>query len=80
MLLFSHSHIYFFGDMNYRINPQGLNIRQYASGSEFRTLLGADQLIHQKKLNRVFKGYKEGDITFRPTFKYDLHSDNWDSR
>ena len=32
-----------------------------------------------RKVERVLRGYKEGDITFSPTFKYDLNTDNWDS-
>lgn len=27
----------------------------------------------------VFHGYQEGPLLFRPTYKYDLHSDNYDT-
>ena len=27
----------------------------------------------------VFHGYLEGPLLFRPTYKYDLHSDTYDS-
>ena len=27
----------------------------------------------------VFHGYQEGPLLFRPTYKYDLHSDTYDS-
>lgn len=30
--------------------------------------------------NRVFSGYKEGIITFLPTYKYDNGSDEYDTR
>lgn len=74
-----HNHIYFFGDMNYRIPPQDLDIRRMASTNQFKTLLSLDQLNSQRKIGRVFEGYNEGEITFRPTFKYDLNTDNWDT-
>ena len=28
----------------------------------------------------VFQGFQEGPLLFRPTYKYDLHSDNYDTR
>uniref|UniRef100_A0A6A7FUV4 phosphoinositide 5-phosphatase n=2 Tax=Hirondellea gigas TaxID=1518452 RepID=A0A6A7FUV4_9CRUS len=74
-----HTHIYFFGDMNYRIPPHNVDVRHLASNNEYKTLLSLDQLNIQKGIGRVFKGYNEGEITFRPTFKYDLNTDNWDS-
>ena len=74
------SHIYFLGDMNYRINPCDMNIREVASSADFKILLEYDQLTQQKKQKRIFHKFKEGDITFKPTFKYDVDSDEWDSR
>lgn len=66
--------------MNYRINPCGVDIREVASSEMFKILLENDQLSQQRKLNRIFYKFKEGDITFKPTFKYDVDSDEWDTR
>ncbi|XP_068249219.1 inositol polyphosphate 5-phosphatase OCRL isoform X1 [Palaemon carinicauda] len=74
-----HDHIYFIGDMNYRINPCDLNIRELASSGEFKALLEYEQLLQQKANNRIFHKFTEGEITFKPTFKYDVDSDDWDS-
>lgn len=33
------------------------------------------------KLKIIFKNFKEPEtLNFRPTFKYDINSNNWDSR
>ena len=32
-----------------------------------------------QKDNKCFKGFLEGDITFAPTYKYDLFSDDYDT-
>lgn len=38
-----------------------------------------DQLYHEMQCKRVFNHYNEGIIRFRPTYKYDPGTDNWDS-
>lgn len=74
-----HDHIYFIGDMNYRINPCDLDVRELARSGQFKALLEYEQLLQQKKSNRIFHKFNEGEITFKPTFKYDVDSDEWDS-
>ncbi|KAB7499170.1 Inositol polyphosphate 5-phosphatase OCRL-1, partial [Armadillidium nasatum] len=76
----NHDHIYFFGDMNYRINkPRESDIKTLANKGNLKVLFEYDQLTEQKRIGRIFANYNEGVITFQPTFKYDLNSDNWDS-
>lgn len=73
--------MYWLGDLNYRItdmDPQ-LAKRLIASGS-YEPVLEMDQLKLQHQKKTVFQGYQEGVITFRPTYKYDPGTDEWDSR
>lgn len=46
----------------------------------YDAILVYDQLNQNFRAERVFEKYKEGRITFRPTYKYDTGSDEWDSR
>lgn len=47
---------------------------------DFSELIQLDQLYQEMQRKRVFKNYSEGTIRFRPTYKYDPQTDNWDSR
>lgn len=75
-----HDYVYWFGDMNYRINElNSTQVKTYLNRGDLQTLLIKDQLNQQKDLDRVLKNYVEGPITFPPTYKYDLHSDTFDT-
>jgi len=37
------------------------------------------QLLCQRRDGNVFKGFEEGTINFKPTYKYDPGTDEWDS-
>lgn len=75
-----HDQIYWIGDLNYRItdlDPQ--IVKRMIEENNYTTILKCDQLNIQHKLQHVFAGFTEGPITFRPTYKYDPGTDNWDS-
>ena len=55
-------------------------VRRLADKGQYHILLPNDQLIKQKKEKKCFKGFLEGDIKFKPTYKYDPGTDNWDTR
>lgn len=74
-----HEHIFFFGDMNYRIQPGNFDIKELANSGDYKLLLENDQLNQQRKIKRVFHNFQEGHINFKPSFKYDLFCDDWDS-
>ncbi len=42
-------------------------------------LLGEDQLLQSKSVNEYLSLYKEGEINFLPTYKYDQNSDKYDT-
>lgn len=55
-------------------------VRRLADKAQYEQLLANDQLIKQHKEKKCFKGFQEGNIKFKPTYKYDPGTDNWDTR
>jgi hypothetical protein len=75
------SQVYWLGDLNYRITElDPWLVKDYIDKGNYLPLLEYDQLHQQHSIKNVFASYQEGNITFRPTYKYDPGSDNWDSR
>jgi hypothetical protein len=70
------------GDLNYRIDTMGRDtvIKHVQSGNLAR-LLERDQLLLSRKKNPGFRlrAFRENPITFAPTYKYNLHSDEYDN-
>lgn len=74
--------IFMFGDFNYRINPATIDAtkaKTLIEKEKFSIILEQDQLKEQMRLGHAFSGFTEGPIGFRPTYKYDPLTDNWDS-
>jgi len=81
VMLFLCSQVYWLGDLNYRITElDPWRVKDCIDSGNYLPLLKYDQLHQQHDLKNVFAGYQEGTITFRPTYKYDPGTDDWDSR
>ncbi|OBZ76240.1 Inositol-1,4,5-trisphosphate 5-phosphatase 1 [Grifola frondosa] len=74
-----HDNIIWLADTNYRIDLENERVRHLALSDDFDALLSADQLKQAMDERAVFVGYEEGPLLFRPTYKYDLGSDNYDT-
>jgi hypothetical protein len=75
-----HDIVIWIGDFNYRINNLSNEyVRQKAIAGDLDELLNNDQLINQMLEGKAFYGYQEGPITFRPTYKYDIGTDEFDT-
>ncbi|KAF2746017.1 DNase I-like protein [Sporormia fimetaria CBS 119925] len=70
------------GDLNYRIDamPRNTVIEAVRQGN-LPKLLERDQLLLSKKRNPGFRlrAFNESPITFAPTYKYDVGTDNYDT-
>ncbi|GBP83839.1 Synaptojanin-1 [Eumeta japonica] len=77
--LYSHDYVFWCGDFNYRVDLDKDEIRLLIQQNNLQRVLEQDQLIRQKSQGLVFKNCFEGDITFPPTYKYDLFSDDYDT-
>ena len=67
--------------MNYRIDDMDSDlVRRLADKGQYDILQTNDQLVKQMSEGKCFKRFQEGVINFKPTYKYDPGTDNWDTR
>lgn len=45
----------------------------------FQKLRRKDQLLQEAEKGEVFNGYCEGTLSFKPTYKYNVGSSNYDT-
>lgn len=74
------SHVFFFGDLNYRTHDSSPDEKAHesfpsmtaaeSSPKHYSQLLSRDQLTREKEANRTLHGFEELPITFPPTYKY----------
>jgi endonuclease/exonuclease/phosphatase family metal-dependent hydrolase len=70
------------GDLNYRIDTMGRDtVVNAVKARNLSKLLERDQLLASRRKNPWFKlrAFQELPITFAPTYKYDVGTDNYDS-
>ncbi|XP_052168502.1 LOW QUALITY PROTEIN: type I inositol polyphosphate 5-phosphatase 2 [Oryza glaberrima] len=73
----SHDQIFWFGDLNYRIDMPDAEIRDLVSMKRWDDLLKSDQLTKELTNGNTFAGWKEGLINFPPTYKYETDSSKY---
>ncbi|KAJ8774483.1 hypothetical protein K2173_016929 [Erythroxylum novogranatense] len=73
----SHDQIFWFGDLNYRLNMLDDEIRELIALKHWDELINSDQLNNELRNGHVFEGWKEGVIKFPPTYKYEINSDRY---
>ncbi|PKI46903.1 hypothetical protein CRG98_032714 [Punica granatum] len=73
----SHDQIFWFGDLNYRLNMADSDVRKLVAKKQWNELMNHDQLSKELQVGRVFEGWKEGAINFPPTYKYEINSDGY---
>ncbi|KAF0357476.1 DNase I-like protein [Gigaspora margarita] len=63
---------FWFGDMNYRIDLTREEVDKLINKKQLKTLLCYDQLRKELSNFCYFSNFNEHDITFNPTFKFDI--------
>ncbi|RKP15480.1 Endonuclease/exonuclease/phosphatase [Piptocephalis cylindrospora] len=71
--------IFWMGDLNYRINLPEAKLRPLLDSGSYPSVLEFDQLAMEIKAGRVFEGFKEGEVEFCPTYKYDIGTNQFDT-
>ncbi|XP_042492967.1 type IV inositol polyphosphate 5-phosphatase 11 [Macadamia integrifolia] len=68
------------GDLNYRIHGiDTLPARNLIQKNLHGLLKNNDQLLQEAERGQVFSGYSEGTLAFKPTYKYNIGSNNYDT-
>ncbi|EFX84231.1 hypothetical protein DAPPUDRAFT_209751 [Daphnia pulex] len=76
-----HDQVFWIGDLNYRLSGDLdlLRVKELLDQNNHQALLQYDQFRAQHAAHKIFIGYQEGPIQFRPSYKYDPGTDNWDT-
>ncbi|KAG5356195.1 putative inositol polyphosphate 5-phosphatase C9G1.10c [Yarrowia sp. B02] len=76
-----HENLFILGDMNFRVNQHPKLAVQHVNNHRLEKLLLSDQLTIQMKKNISFplRSFAEHEITFAPTYKFDVGTDTYDS-
>lgn len=87
-MLMDHETIFWFGDLNYRIDLSRKEVMDAIARRDWGRLLERDQLAQQRPSSgappapgppSLLRNFDEAPIDFAPTFKFDAGSDNYDS-
>ncbi|XP_066555310.1 phosphatidylinositol 3,4,5-trisphosphate 5-phosphatase 2A isoform X2 [Amia ocellicauda] len=68
------THLFWFGDLNYRLDMDIQEILNYINRKEFDPLLKVDQLNLEREKNKVFLRFAEEEISYPPTYRYERGS------
>uniref|UniRef100_A0A8C7JG23 Inositol polyphosphate-5-phosphatase Ka n=1 Tax=Oncorhynchus kisutch TaxID=8019 RepID=A0A8C7JG23_ONCKI len=75
-----HKLVFWFGDLNFRIQDHGMHfLRNCITSHKLNLLWSKDQLTMMKKKEAVLQEFDEGPLDFQPTYKFDRFSDRYDS-
>ncbi|KAJ3082671.1 hypothetical protein HDU99_001986 [Rhizoclosmatium hyalinum] len=78
--IFESDHLFFMGDLNYRITLSDTEAKVLLVDNELEKLLEHDQLNNEKRYQRVLHNFQEaGKLTFKPTYKFDVGTDEYDT-
>ena len=71
--------ILWMGDLNYRLSTSRDDCLALLACGKLEPLLATDQLRQEMEGSRVFEGFLEGMIGFRPSYKFDIGSNEYDT-
>lgn len=64
-------HLFWMGDLNYRIAMDRDMVLQLVEEKQWAKLREADQLVQEMAAGRAFQGFHEGKTDFPPTYRYE---------
>ncbi|KAJ2800704.1 hypothetical protein H4R21_003072, partial [Coemansia helicoidea] len=80
LTVFDHSYLVWLGDLNYRLAIDTGDMADVLARGDHAALLGLDQLRMAQLHRQAFAGFSEGEIGFRPTYKFAVGTGDYDER
>ncbi|KAM3616809.1 uncharacterized protein V6R79_023744 [Siganus canaliculatus] len=75
-----HRLVFWFGDLNFRIEDHGMHfVRTCINKETYNLLWSKDQLTMMKQKEEMLQEFEEGPLDFQPTYKFDVNSNTYDS-
>ncbi|XP_044031092.1 inositol polyphosphate 5-phosphatase K isoform X2 [Siniperca chuatsi] len=75
-----HDVVFWFGDLNFRIEDYDIHVVKCAIDSnKLPLLLERDQLNMAKNTEPILEGFNEGPLKFPPTYKFDVGTHTYDT-
>lgn len=71
------NHVFMFGDFNYRVELDNSSAQEMIDSKQYQALLDYDQLTTQRRDEGVLHGFQEPPITFAPTYRMQVGSDQY---
>ncbi|OMH85971.1 Inositol polyphosphate 5-phosphatase OCRL-1 [Zancudomyces culisetae] len=78
--IFDSSYVFWFGDLNYRIEAPTNIINNLLGTGNYKLLLGLDQLYISREKRLAFEMFTEEEIKFLPTYRYIQGTANFDPK
>ncbi|KAF4317520.1 hypothetical protein BBO99_00007837 [Phytophthora kernoviae] len=81
--ILNHDFVFWIGDLNYRIQDTLTTeevFRLAEGGRSLNELAQHDQLISERQRGNVLKGFEEGPLNFRPTYKFQAGTSGYEKR
>ncbi|XP_072444089.1 phosphatidylinositol 4,5-bisphosphate 5-phosphatase A isoform X1 [Chiloscyllium punctatum] len=75
-----HDVVFWFGDLNFRIEQYDIRfVKSAIEKNKLGILWEKDQLNIAKAIEPALNGFQEGPLNFRPTYKYDVGTNTFDT-
>ncbi|XP_067910932.1 phosphatidylinositol 4,5-bisphosphate 5-phosphatase A isoform X2 [Heterodontus francisci] len=75
-----HDVVFWFGDLNFRIEQYDIRfVKNAIERNKLGMLWEKDQLNIAKAIEPALNGFQEGPLNFRPTYKYDVGTNTFDT-
>mmetsp|Transcript_10286 Transcript_10286/g.15497 ORF Transcript_10286/g.15497 Transcript_10286/m.15497 type:complete len:830 (+) Transcript_10286:109-2598(+) len=77
-----HDISFWFGDLNYRVDESipTERVLELSKANQLSELIEQDQLNVERAQGRVFQDWEEGQLAFKPTYKYQPGTDLYEER